>query len=280
MNVVIVGANGMLGTDLMAACQTAGIQAVGMDLPEVDITSYAHIAEHVPPCNYIINCAAYTNVDGAETASEAAFAVNAEGPGNLARYCHKKKIKLIHISTDYVFNGAKGRSYTEWNEPNPISVYGASKLAGEKAIRAEGCAYFIVRTQSLFGIHGHNFVKAILKRINAGNKELNVVTDQISAPTYAPHLAEALLQLLPLEKTGIIHLSARGACSWFEFAKAIVAQINAEVTVNPIQASVLNQPAKRPAYSVLDNWRFRMWTGHRMAKWEQGLKEYLKEERI
>jgi len=278
MNLVVVGANGMLGTDLVSACQAHDIPVTGVDLPEVDITSYTHIAEHLPPCDCLINCAAYTNVDGAETESEAAFAVNAEGPGNLARFCQKKKIKLIHISTDYVFNGAKGRSYTEWNEPNPINVYGASKLAGEKAIRAAGCEYFIVRTQSLFGIHGHNFVKAILKRINGGNKELNVVDDQVSAPTYTRHLAEALLQLLPLEKTGIIHLSARGACSWFDFAKAIAAQVDSAITVNPIKAETLNQPAKRPPYSVLDNWRFRMWTGKRMPKWDEGLKEYLKEE--
>ncbi|NCC53268.1 MAG: dTDP-4-dehydrorhamnose reductase, partial [Spartobacteria bacterium] len=220
MQVVIVGANGMLGTDLMSVCRAHDVAVRGVDLPEVDITTYSGVADHMPPADCIINCAAFTNVDGAEEQAKAAFAVNAEGPGHLAAYCHRKHIKLIHISTDYVFDGKKGRSYTEWNEPNPISVYGASKLAGEKAIRAEGCDYFIVRTQSLFGLHGHNFVKAILKRVRAGNKELRVVNDQVSSPTYTPHLAEALLQLLPLDKTGIIHLSARGACSWFEFAQA------------------------------------------------------------
>jgi dTDP-4-dehydrorhamnose reductase len=277
MNVIVLGADGMLGTDLMAACRAAGTAVQGLDLPDVDICDYDSIAAQVPVCDCLINCAAYTDVDGAESHADQAFAVNAEGPANIARWCHRKDIKLIHISTDYVFDGRKGRSYTEWNQPNPISVYGASKLAGEKAVRAEGCAYFIVRTQSLFGVHGHNFVKAVMGRLARG-KNLRVVNDQVSCPTYTMHLAEALLRLLPLERDGIVHLSARGSCSWYDFAVAIVKRVQPDAVVEPIPSTQMERPAERPACSVLDNWRYRMWTAHRMPTWQEGLEAYLKEE--
>lgn len=268
----------MLGHDLAAACSRAGHEVIGLDLPELDIAHYENVWAMVPACDWVVNCAAYTHVDGAESHRDEAFAVNAVGARNVARVCTKKKIRLLHISTDYVFDGRRRRPYRESDRPNPLNVYGASKLAGEKAIRAQGGRYLIVRTQSLFGAHGHNFVQAILARLAEKPQEpLRVVHDQISSPTYTVHLAEALTRLLPLAHTGIVHVSASGACSWYEFARAIVEAVGASVPVVPITSAELARPAARPAYSELDKRRYRSWTGHTLPSWQEGLAAYLRE---
>lgn len=267
----------MLGTDLMSAAREEGHAVLGLDQPAVDIGNYNNIWRHVPPCDWIINCAAYTNVDRAETHPAEAFAINSEGSLNLAQVCLRKKIRLMHISTDYVFDGNRHRPYSERIHPNPVNIYGASKLAGENNIRGSGCSYVIVRTQSLFGLHGHNFVKAILNQIEKGEKTLRVVKDQISAPTYTMHLAQGLLKLLNAPERLILHLSATGSCSWFDFAKAIAAGVQASVEVVPISSAETARAAKRPAFSVLDNRNYQALTGHIMPTWEQGLRDYLKE---
>lgn len=270
----------MLGTDLMAAARNGGHAVLGLDQPAIDIGNYNNIWRHIPPCDWIINCAAYTNVDRAETHPSEAFAVNSEGALNVALVALRKKVRLLHISTDYVFDGHRRRPYSERIHPNPINVYGASKLAAEKNIRGSGCSYIIVRTQSLFGLHGHNFVKAILNQIAKGEKELRVVTDQISSPTYTAHLARGLLKLLEAPERHILHLSATGSCSWFDFARAIVAEVHAQAEVIPISSSEIVRKAKRPSFSVLDNRACQALTGYVMPTWEQGLREYLKGEKL
>lgn len=278
MKVAVIGAKGMLGRDMVAACESAEIPVVGLDLPEVDITNYTQLMEKVPSSDWIINCAAYTRVDDAEKERDTAFAVNVQGVRNLARLGMNRGATILHVSTDYVFDGRSDKPYKESDRCNPLNMYGASKLSGEKDLRAEGGAYLIVRTQSLFGKHGHNFVKAIVRKLRDGDESLQVVDDQFSAPTYTPHLADALLRLIKAQARGVVHATAAGACSWFEFAQAIVEQIKPGHEVCPTSTAVMKRPALRPMNALLDNTRYEMLTGTRLPSWQEGLTAYLREE--
>jgi len=275
MNVTVLGAKGMLGTDLMAALANAGINARGYDLPDVDITLDNGGLERIGRCDWIVNCAAYTNVDGAEKDSDKAFAVNRDGVRRIAECCKRSNSSLMHISTDYVFDGTSGTAYAEDAPVNPVNVYGRSKLDGENEVLSAGVKHLIVRTQSLFGINGANFVRAIMSRLEAGTGALKVVNDQVSSPTYTVHLADAILRLLRTDKQGIVHVSASGECSWYEFACVIAASIKPGAEVLPVTSSEYIRPARRPAYSVLDKGLYTSWTGSGMPSWKEGLKEYL-----
>jgi len=277
MTIVIIGANGMLGQDMREACGAAGISFVAYDLPELDISGGAARLQLLPPCAWLVNCAGYTNVDGAETERETAFAVNAQGAGILAEWCRQHSTSLLQISTDYVFDGALDRPIVEDDAVGPCNVYGESKLAGEQAIRQSGCRHLIVRTQSLFGVHGRNFVEAILGKTEAGAEELRVVDDQVSSPTYTRHLAEAILRLMAVDKEGTVHVTASGACSWFEFAQAIVRVAGSRARVTPVSSAEFARPAARPANSVLCNGRYTEWTGKKMPHWSTGLADYMDE---
>ena len=248
-----------------------------MDRDEVDITRYDDLAAKAPAADWIVNCAAFTQVDLAETEREAAHAVNAVGAGNAARLCAARGARLLHLSTDYVFDGALSRPYREDDPTGPLNYYGTTKLLGEQAIEAAGASHLIVRTQSLFGPNGRNFVQAILRRLREGNAPVRVVNDQISAPTYTKHLAQAILRLLHSSHTGTVHVSASGHCSWYEFACAIAERAGAAGRVVPIPSADYPVPAKRPAFSVLDNRRFSEWTGWTMPGWQDGLTDYLRE---
>lgn len=278
MKVTIIGFRGMLGLDLVTACEKEGYECSVFDLPEMDITSYESVAVQIPETDVVINCAAYTRVDDAEMHREEAFAVNAEGARNVARAAHRRQARLVHISTDYIFDGTKSKPYTERDTPCPLNLYGGSKLAGEKAVRAEGGRFLIVRTQSLYGTNGRNFVKSIVQKLKNNEEPLRVVSDQVSAPTYTVHLADAIIRLLKTKKNGIVHVAASHECSWFDFASAIVARVKPGVRIEPILASQLGLPAIRPMYSVLDKRRYTTWTKHVMPSWEEGLVEYLKAE--
>jgi len=268
----------MLGSDMVDMCRHEQIDVDGFDLPEIDITSPKSLKAMIPSsCDWVINCAAYTDVDGAELHPDDAFKLNAEGVRLLAKDCSKKKTGLVHISTDYVFGGNRTHPYTELNRTDPVNMYGASKLAGEKALRAEGCKHLIVRTQSLFGTNGNNFIRKLTQRFKAG-KSPSVVTDQVMCPTYTVHLAAAIIKLIEGNRTGIVHVSSSGQCSWYELACALGKEVAPDIMVKPIAADQLSLPAPRPAYSVLDNWRFRTWTGFEMPHWKHGLMEYVEEE--
>jgi len=277
MKIIVLGARGMLGSDLCAVCEQAGHEVRGYDLPELDIGDPGDVWKKIVDCDWVINCAAYTDVDGAQSHREEAFAVNCDGARNVARACARKKIRLLHFSTDYVFNGYRNVPYSENDDPDPINVYGASKLAGEKAIKAEGGRFVIVRTQALFGRHGHNFVKAVVKLMEERDT-LDVVVDQVTCPTYTRHLAVAVEGLLHLDYTGVLHVSAEGECSWYRFAREIAALVKPEVQVNPVTSVDLARPAPRPPYAVLDKKRYTLLTGKEMPHWQRGLEEYLAEE--
>lgn len=275
MRVVIMGGRGMLGRDLAPALAARGHDVLVCDLPEADLTQPSTLEAPLRKAEVVVNCAAYTRVDDAETHGELAREVNAVGAGTLARRCAAAGARLVHLSTDYVFDGAKGTPYGEDDPVAPLNVYGMTKWEGEEAVRTAGGAALIVRTQSLFGVHGHNFVRTMLRLFGEPGKPVRVVDDQTMGPTWTGHLAEALVRLAEGAWTGTVHVSAAGACTWCDFARAIAARVKPGQAIEAIPSSAYPAPARRPACSLLDNGRFRAWTGWEMPPWEAGLDGYL-----
>lgn len=250
---LVVGANGMLGTELMQLL--ADRNARGVDLPEIDITSPESVAASLIDIDIVVNCAAYTAVDNAEDAEDVAFRVNATGPSVLARRCAEIGAKLVQISTDYVFDGASADPYPENAQPNPQSAYGRTKLAGEWAVRAElPQAHWILRTAWLYGEFGPNFVKTMVA-LEASKPELAVVDDQHGQPTWARHLAARIIELSDVGvPSGTYHATSSGATTWFGFTRSIFDEIGAEPSrVQPTTTEAFPRPAKRPANSVLSH---------------------------
>ncbi|WP_345005350.1 dTDP-4-dehydrorhamnose reductase [Snuella lapsa] len=222
--------------------------------------------------DYCVNCAAYTAVDKAEEEKELAFKVNAEGPKNLAMVCHENKVVLIHISTDFVFDGNKREPYTEEDKPNPISVYGSSKLQGEVEIQQFLKEYFIIRTSWLYSEHGHNFMKTML-RLAEARDEISVVADQVGTPTYAGDLAAVIIQIIrsKSQNYGLYHYSNEGAVSWYDFAKAIFVEINEGIRVSSIKTEDFPTFAKRPSFSVLAKFKIKEKMSIEIPYWKDSL---------
>jgi len=264
----------MLGCDLAAACTESGIGVAGYDLPGLDIRGDIDGIGTSARCDWIVNCAAYTDVDGAESNRETAFAVNCDGARRVAELSAARGVPLLHLSTDYVFDGASAEPYREDDPVCPINVYGESKLAGEQAVRAATPDHVIVRTQSLYGVHGRNFVRTVRERLEDG-QALEVVDDQTSCPTHTMALARAIVALLRLQHRGMVNVSAEGACTWHQFACEIAARVRPGAEVKPVASADFPRPARRPAYSVLDKHRYAEWTGKRMPMWQEGLDAYL-----
>lgn len=276
MNIVILGGKGMLGSDLNEACARRGIGTLILDRDEMDIADEASFAAAMPAsADWVVNCAAYTRVDDAEKERDLALRVNATGAGVAARWCAARSIPFLHISTDYVFDGKLGRACTEDDPVCPLNYYGVTKLEGEKLVTAAGGSWAIVRTQSLYGLRGRNFIRAILNQLAQGKKELRVVADQVSCPTFTVHLAEALLDVMLANASGFVNVASRGHCSWHEFASAIVAAVKPGIPIAKLTTAELNFPALRPAFSALDTSRFTKLTGRQMPTWQDGLAAYL-----
>jgi dTDP-4-dehydrorhamnose reductase len=256
---LILGAGGMLGTDL----QTVFPQAISFTHAELDITDknavFSVIDRYKP--DVVINAAAYTKVDDCEENMERAFSVNGNAPRYIAEACRSTESSLVHFSTDYVFDGKK-KEYMESDKTNPINVYGASKLGGEQAIAKAMDRYYIIRTSWLFGLHGANFVDTML-RLGAVNKVVRVVNDQFGKPTYTMDLAQKTQEILNHDY-GIYHITNEGVCSWYEFASAIIPN------AVPCTSEEFIRRAKRPKYSVLVNTKTRP-----MRHWKEALSEYL-----
>lgn len=253
---LVVGANGMLGTELMRLLTDRNVR--GVDLPEIDITKPDSVAEALNDVDIVVNCAAYTAVDNAEANEAIAFQVNATGPSVLARRCAEIGAKLVQISTDYVFDGTSAGPYTEGSQPNPQSAYGRTKLAGEWAVRAElPNAHWILRTAWLYGEFGPNFVKTMVA-LEGSKPELSVVDDQHGQPTWARHLAARVIELSDADvPSGTYHATSSGATTWFEFTRSIFAAVGADpLRVQPTTTEAFPRPAPRPANSVLghDAW--------------------------
>lgn len=287
MKILITGRNGQLGTEVYKCFERGytelGIPEVlkennevtGIDVDELDITDLKAVSKLFESEKYdaVINCAAYTNVNMCETEKLSAFKVNAIGPRNLAICCEKTGAKLIHVSTDYVFPGNGTKPYVECDVCAPQSVYGSTKYLGEKYVQQFCSHYFIVRTAWLYGYYGNNFVKTMM-RIGKEKGAAKVVDDQRGNPTNAADLAHHLLKLLNTEEYGIYHGTGNGECSWYEFTKKIMefASINAEIT--PCTTEEYPTPAKRPAYSSLDNMMFKATVGDEFRDWEDALKNF------
>ncbi len=253
MKVLITGSNGMLGHDLIEVLKDKH-ELVLTTSKTLDITDRDKTIETIRQNNpdVVINSAAYTDVDGCETNRDLAYAVNGEGVRNLALACRQIDCPLVHISTDYVFDGTARDPIAEGGEIGPISVYGKSKLVGEEAIQEILDKYFIVRTAWLYGINGKNFPKTMLE-LAENHPEITVVYDEVGTPTYTPDLAYGISQLIETDLYGIYHLTNSGSCSWCEFARYIFEIAGRDVEVIPVTASEFSRPAPRPSYSVLKN---------------------------
>jgi len=268
VRLLVTGAGGMLGRSVVAAAERAGHEVVALSRSDLDITDPAAVAAAVRD-EVVINCAAFTDVDGAEGAEDLATLVNGDAPGYVASAARA----VLQPSTDYVFDGSKRTPYLESDPTGPRSAYGRSKLAGEHAVTAANPRHFIVRTSWLFGAGGRNFVDTMLGL--AGERdELKVVDDQVGCPTYAGHLATALVELAESDAYGIHHVAGAGACSWFDFAAEIFRRAEADVRLVPCTTDEFPRPAQRPAYSVLASERP---DAVRLPDWREGLAAYLAE---
>ena len=288
MNVLITGSNGQLGRELAKNLangytelgpipeELQGAQVVCVDVDEMDITNYDAVVDLVEELSLdvIFNCAAYTNVNGCETDSDTAFRVNALGARNLAMAAERFGAKLIHVSTDYVFSGEGNTPRSEWDLCDPQSVYGKTKYLGEQYVRDFCKRYFIVRTAWLYGYEGNNFVKTIM-RIAREKGSATVVSDQFGNPTNAADLAHHLLKLAVTEQYGLYHCTGTGECSWYDFACKIVEYAGIPATVSPCTTAEYPTPAKRPAYSSLDNRMLRNTVGDEMRPWEEALRYFI-----
>jgi dTDP-4-dehydrorhamnose reductase len=276
MRCLILGGTGMLGKAVVAEARSRGWAALGLSRAQGDLTDRDRLlgwAESFRP-EVVVNCAAYTRVDAAETDRERAFAVNAGGAAHAAALAARAGARLVQVSTDYVFDGGGEAPYGEDAPTAPLSVYGQSKLAGER--RALACdRSLVVRTSWLFGPGGPNFVATMVGLIEAGRLPLRVVADQQGCPTSTVSLARALLDLAAREATGIVHYRDREPVSWYAFAVEIARLWSGAVEVVPVTTAEFPRPAPRPAYSVLDVGRFEHLAGRRVEPWEAGLVETL-----
>jgi dTDP-4-dehydrorhamnose reductase len=275
MRILITGAEGMLGRDVARAAEQAGHETVSLARAQLDITDATAlvnaVGEAAPAA--VINCAAWTDVDGAESRAQDAAAVNGAGAGNVAAAAASAGAWVIHVSTDYVFDGGKPTAYVESDPPAPVSAYGDSKLDGERAVAAAAPqGHTIVRTAWLFGTGGKCFPRTIL-RAASQRPELSVVSDQIGCPTFTGHLAPALVALAQQRTPGVLHVAGGGQCSWYEFAAAIVVAAGLDCPVRPISSDEYPTPTRRPANSVLISER----GAPTLPEWRAGLEQFMSE---
>jgi dTDP-4-dehydrorhamnose reductase len=274
MRLLVTGGAGMLGRAVVAAATRLGHDVVAPASAELDVTDLEAVRgamRAIAPAA-VINCAAWTDVDGAETSEAAALAVNGEGAGNVARAVAEAGARVVHVSTDYVFDGSKREPWVESDPVSPLSAYGRTKLAGEQAVAAAAPEHAIVRTAWLFGAGGPNFVETML-RLGAEREEVSVVIDQVGRPTWTGHLAPALVELAERPgEVGVFHAAGEGHCSWNEFAIEIFDRAGMACRVLPVTTDEFPRPARRPAYSVLGTERT---PGFDLPAWQEGLKIYL-----
>jgi dTDP-4-dehydrorhamnose reductase len=283
MRVLVTGATGQLGTDIVTLLKNSVHDVIAFARNELDITDLAQcqqvIGQYRP--EVVIHCAAYTAVDAAETDIDGAYRVNAVGTRNIAVAAEAVGSKLIYISTDYVFDGTSIKPYQEYDNTNPQSIYGKSKRAGEVLVQSLSSQYFIVRTSWVYGVYGNNFVKTML-HLGQEKSSLKVVHDQKGSPTYTVDLANFLLELMPTEKYGIYHASNGGECTWYEFTQAIFEEarqlgINIIAQPEPCSTDEFPRPAHRPANSVMEHLAIRTNGLQDLRPWREGLKDYLQQ---
>ncbi len=276
MKLLVVGSHGLVGTNIIPFLSNH-FEVVGLDIDNWNILDADKgklvVDEHKP--HVMINLAAMTDVDGCEDQREKAEKLNSEGPAVLARLCREFNVRFIHFSTDYVFDGKKRTPYTEQDTPNPTSVYGATKLAGERNVQEILPSSIILRTQWIYGKGGENFISKVVKAA-CETGSVKVVNDQRGSPTYAKDLGAPIKDLIQSDDaSGIYHITNNGSCTWYDFAKQIFSLRHMDVSVVPISTSKLDRRAKRPAYSVFDCSKLLSVTGATMRPWQEALNDYL-----
>ena len=278
MKVLVTGTKGQLGYDVVNELEKRGHTAVAVDIEEMDITDAVSVERVITEAEVeaVIHCAAYTAVDAAEDNVEICRRVNAEGTENIAKVCKKLDLKMIYISTDYVFDGEGERPWEPDDERHPLNVYGQTKYEGELAVEKYLEKYFIVRIAWVFGVNGKNFIKTMLK-LSETHEELNVVDDQVGSPTYTYDLAVLLVDMVESDKYGRYHATNEGLCTWYEFAKEIFRQAGVEVNVNPVTSDMFPAKAKRPKNSRMSKEKLDANGFHRLPTWQDALERYLSE---
>lgn len=279
--ILVTGFKGQLGYDVVLRLQSIGINAIGVDINDFDITDKNQVENYIKKLKpqSVIHCAAYTAVDKAEEEREKCYAVNVIGTKNIAQACKNVEAKILYISTDYVFDGKGSEPHKEDETPNPLNYYGFTKAEGEKVVKELLDRYFIVRTSWVYGINGNNFVKTMLK-LSETREEINVVNDQIGSPTYTRDLAVLICDLIQTDMYGIYHGVNEGYCSWYEFAKEIFRMSGKDVKVSPITTEQYQTRARRPLNSRLSKENLDKGGFKRLPHWQDALKRYLIELKV
>lgn len=277
MKVLVTGVKGQLGYDVVKDLEKRGHQPIGVDRDEMDLMDNEAIRTFIMNLKpeAIIHCAAYTAVDKAEEEVETCYQINAESVKVISECAKELDVKLIYISTDYVFDGTKEGEYVETDLPNPINVYGASKLKGEQYVQTLLEKYYIVRISWVFGVNGNNFIKT-MRRLGSERDELNIINDQVGSPTYTADLAPLLVDMMETDKYGIYHVTNEETCSWYEFANEIFKQSRIEVKTNPITTDQYPTAAKRPMNSRMSKAKLKANGFNLLPTWQQALAHYLK----
>ena len=278
MRVLVTGVKGQLGYDVVNELEERGHESVGVDIEEMDITDAASVEEVITGAGVdaVIHCAAYTAVDAAEDNEELCRKVNEEGTRNIARVCKELDLKMMYISTDYVFNGQGTRPWEPDDEREPLNVYGETKCGGELAVEELLDKYFIVRIAWVFGVNGKNFIKTMLN-LGTTRDSLTVVSDQVGSPTYTYDLARLLVDMIETDKYGRYHATNEGFCSWYEFACEIFRQAGMNVSVSPVDSSAYPAKAKRPMNSRMSKDKLDEMGFERLPSWQDALGRYLQE---
>jgi dTDP-4-dehydrorhamnose reductase len=272
--IAIIGGKGMLGSDVAAECGARGIETKVYDLPEFDITSETAVEGVVRDCRVVINCAAYTDVEKAQTQSELAYAINAQAVGMLGAIARRHGVWVLHFGTDFVFDGTQERPYRETDATNPLSVYGKSKLAGEQELGKSGCEHCIIRIEWTYGVHGNNFIKKVIEAARL-RSELKIVDDQIGAPTATRDIAALVCDLLGMRPGGLYHYAASGYASRYDVARFIVERLKLPVSVIACKTSDYKTAAQRPLNSRFDCSKIAGLTTRTINEWQRGLTQFL-----
>ena len=273
--IAVLGGRGMLGSDLVSACRQRGFDPIVLDLPEFDITNSNQLQQAVAGAEIIVNCAAYTNVDRAESQAELAYRVNAEAVGRLGAIAREAGKWVLHISTDFVFDGCGDKSYVETDHPNPINTYGKTKLAGEQLLARSGCEYCIVRVEWTYGSAGNNFVTKLIQRAKSQDT-LKVVDDQTGSPTATIEAARAIYELLQKKPEGIYHFASSGYVTRFGMAKFILDKLSMDVNLLPCKTSDFQSPATRPLNSRFNCSKITCLLDEPIESWQVPLEDFLR----
>jgi dTDP-4-dehydrorhamnose reductase len=276
--ITIIGKETLLGSDVFKVCsESEDYDVQGLDSDAFDLDNWKEFQLRLPSNSTVINCLDYGDVEWAEENAKAYFKRAIDTVRFIANACTFRESRLFHFSSHHVFDGLKGKHYTERDVCHPVSVYGKGCLAGEKTVRAEGGNTLILRVQSLFGLHGPNYAKLVVDQLNGGITTIRAIGDLVTAPTYTKHVAEAVSVLIKMDRSGLLNIASSGECSQYAFAKAIVKRVNPLARVEMVSMDDLGYKAHRPKYGVLSNYWLESWTGKGMPDWESALDEFLTE---